>query len=85
MVRGLYRPHIRPPETARSAFATARAIVEKQLRDNPDNGLTWALLGEVKAALGEKQEAIEPASAPANSGLYPESRVGVLELSDISR
>jgi tetratricopeptide (TPR) repeat protein len=46
------------PETARAAFTATRAIVEKQLRDNPDNGLTWSLLGAVKAALGEKQEAI---------------------------
>ena len=47
------------PKTARAAFTATRAIFEKQLRDNPDNGLTWSFLGEVKAALGEKQEAIQ--------------------------
>jgi len=47
------------PETARAAFAAARVNLEKQLREKPDNGLTWSLLGLVKAALGEKREAIE--------------------------
>jgi cytochrome c-type biogenesis protein CcmH/NrfG len=46
------------PGTARAAFAAARAILEKQLREEPNNALTRTLLGRVKAALGEKQEAI---------------------------
>jgi len=60
------------PEAARAAFTATRAIVEKQLRDNPDNGLTWALLGEVKAAPGEKQEAI--AAGQRACELWPLSR-----------
>ena len=60
------------PEMARAAFIATRAMVEKQLRDNPDNGLTWALLGEVKAALGEKQEAI--AAGQRACELWPLSR-----------
>ncbi len=47
------------PETARAAFAAAHAILGKQLREEPDNPLAWSYLGLVKAALGEKQEAIE--------------------------
>jgi serine/threonine-protein kinase len=47
------------PETARIAFAATQTILEKQLRERPDNGLTWAFLGRVRAALGEKQEAIK--------------------------
>jgi serine/threonine protein kinase/Tfp pilus assembly protein PilF len=60
------------PETARVAFAAARAILEKQLRENPDNALTWSYLGLVKAALGEKQEAIEAGQRACE--LWPLSR-----------
>ena len=60
------------PETARAAFAAARAILEKQLRENPDNALTWSFLGQVKAALGEKQEAIEAGQRACE--LWPLSR-----------
>jgi tetratricopeptide (TPR) repeat protein len=60
------------PETARSAFTAARVILEKQLRENPDNGLTWSFLGHVKAALGEKQEAIEAGQRACE--LWPLSR-----------
>jgi len=59
-------------ETARAAFAASRAILEKQLREKPDNGLTWTLLGQVKAALGEKQEAIEAGQRACE--LWPLSR-----------
>jgi len=60
------------PETARSALTAARAILEKQLREKPDNALTWTFLGEVKAALGEKQEAIEAGQHACE--LWPLSR-----------
>jgi len=60
------------PETARAAFAAARANLEKQLREEPDNGLTWTFLGQVKAALGEKQEAIEAGQRACE--LWPLSR-----------
>lgn len=46
------------PEAGRAALTAARAILEKQLGEQPDNGLNWALLGRVNAALGEKQDAI---------------------------
>ena len=60
------------PETARSAFTAARAILEKQLREKPDNALTWTFLGQAKAALGEKQEAIEAGQRACE--LWPLSR-----------
>jgi tetratricopeptide (TPR) repeat protein len=60
------------PETARAAFAAARANLEKQLREKPDNGLAWTLLGLVKAALGEKEEAIEAGQRACE--LWPLSR-----------
>ncbi len=47
------------PESAHAAFVAARTILEKQLQENPENGLTWSLLGQVKAALGDKEGAIE--------------------------
>ena len=60
------------PEKARAAFAATRAILEKQLRENPDNALSWSFLGQVKAALGEKQEAIEAGQRACE--LWPLSR-----------
>ncbi len=47
------------PETAHAALMAARVILEKQLEETPESGLTWSLLGQVKAALGEKEGAIE--------------------------
>jgi tetratricopeptide (TPR) repeat protein len=47
------------PDNARADFLAARAILEKHLREQPDDALSWSLLGRVKAMLGEKQEAIE--------------------------
>jgi tetratricopeptide (TPR) repeat protein len=60
------------PETAHAAFAAARANLERQLREKPDNGLTWSLLGLVNAGLGEKQEAIEAGQRACE--LWPLSR-----------
>ena len=47
------------PETARAAFVAARGILEKRLREQPDDAMSWSLLGSVKAMLGEKEEAIK--------------------------
>ncbi len=46
------------PEAARTAFLAAKAILEKQVRERPESGLSWSMLGVTKAALGEKEEAI---------------------------
>ena len=46
------------PETARAAFTAARAIAEKLVREQPDYAPAWALLGDIDAALGRKEEAV---------------------------
>jgi TolB-like protein/Tfp pilus assembly protein PilF len=43
---------------AHASFTAARAIAEKILRDQPDNGAAWSFLGEIDAALGRKEEAV---------------------------
>ena len=47
------------PESARRAFEATRAILEKLLREQPENAAAWSLLGRVEAALGRKEEAIK--------------------------
>jgi serine/threonine protein kinase/Tfp pilus assembly protein PilF len=68
------------PDDAQAGFLAARAILEKHLREQPDDALTWDLLGRIKAALGEKEEAIEagqracellPLSKEPSWGLHP--------------
>ncbi len=75
------------PEMARSAFIAAAAILEKHLRDTPDDALGWSLLGKVRAALGQKQAAIEagqracdlmPLSKEPNWGLEQLKRLAVI-------
>jgi cytochrome c-type biogenesis protein CcmH/NrfG len=73
------------PRRPAPPLAAARAILEKQLRENPDNALTWTFLGGVKAALGEKQEAIEAGQRACELWPLSRERAGALELSDISR
>ena len=46
------------PETARSAFTAARVIAEKLVHEQPEYAPAWALLGDVDAALGRKEEAV---------------------------
>ncbi|MGI9115789.1 MAG: protein kinase domain-containing protein [Chthoniobacterales bacterium] len=46
------------PDVARQAFAAASAIFEKHLREVPDDGLSWSILGRARAGLGEKEQAI---------------------------
>ncbi len=43
---------------AREAFAVARLIEEKNLRDQPDYAPAWSRLGLIDAGLGRKEEAI---------------------------
>jgi tetratricopeptide (TPR) repeat protein len=55
---GLAARAFNDPAGARSAFATARPIAEKLVRDQPDYGPAGSLLGQIDAALGRKEEAI---------------------------
>jgi len=45
-------------QTMRTAFTTARTVLEKLVQDQPDYAPAWSLLGRVDAALGRKEEAI---------------------------
>ena len=47
------------PEAARASFLATRTILEAQLREERTNALTWCLLGRVKAALRDREGAIE--------------------------
>ncbi len=75
------------PETAHAAFVAARAILEKQREEEPESGLTWSLLGQVKAALGDKKGAIEagqhacevwPLTAEPHWGLNALTRLAII-------
>jgi tetratricopeptide (TPR) repeat protein len=44
--------------TAQASFTAARAIVQKIVRDKPENGRAWSLLGLIDAGLGRKEEAV---------------------------
>jgi TolB-like protein/class 3 adenylate cyclase/Tfp pilus assembly protein PilF len=46
------------PAKARAAFAAARAIEEKVVRDQPDYAPAWSRLGLIDAGLGRKEDAI---------------------------
>jgi TolB-like protein/Tfp pilus assembly protein PilF len=43
---------------AHASFTAARARAEKIVRDQPDNGFAWSLLGSIDAGLGRKGEAV---------------------------
>jgi TolB-like protein/predicted Ser/Thr protein kinase len=43
---------------AHTSFTAARAIAQKIVRDKPENGLAWSLLGLIDAGLGRKEEAV---------------------------
>ncbi len=47
------------PAAARTSFTAARVILDKRVREQPDNAQAWSLLARVDAALGRKKEAIE--------------------------
>lgn len=68
------------PATARAALVATQTILEKWVRDQPDNASAWSLLGRVEAALGQKEAALKagrhacevlPLSREAVSGLMP--------------
>ncbi len=44
--------------TAQTAFLAARAEVEKQVKEQPDYGAAFCVLGLIEAGLGQKEEAI---------------------------
>jgi TolB-like protein/Tfp pilus assembly protein PilF len=58
-------------EKARSAFEQARPVAEQSLREAPNDAFRHALLGQILAGLGEKEEAIAEGKRAVN--LLPES------------
>jgi tetratricopeptide (TPR) repeat protein len=61
---------------AHASFTTARAIAQKIVRDKPDNGFAWSLLGLIDAGLGRKEEAVREGSRACE--LMPMSKDAVL-------
>ncbi len=49
------------PETAIAAAESARAILERLTRRQPDNALAWSTLGNTYALLGSKEDAVKAA------------------------
>ncbi|MBA3963568.1 MAG: protein kinase [Chthoniobacterales bacterium] len=69
------------PEVAHTAFVAARARLEKRLREQPDDAMSWGLLGKVKAMLGERQGAIEAGQRACE--LFPLTREGLWGLTPL--
>jgi eukaryotic-like serine/threonine-protein kinase len=61
---------------AHASFTAARAIAEKLVRDQPDNGVAWNLLGLIDAGLGRKEEAVREGRRACE--LLPMSKDAVL-------
>jgi TolB-like protein/Flp pilus assembly protein TadD len=67
---------------AQASFTAARAIAEKIVRDQPDNGIAWSLLGLIDAGLGRKEEAVREGRRACE--LLPMSKDAVLGLERIT-
>ncbi len=61
---------------AHAAFTVARAIAEKIVRDQPDNGIAWSLLGQIDAGLGREEAAVREGRRACE--LLPMSKDAVL-------
>jgi len=61
---------------AHAAFTVARAIAEKIVRDQPDNGIAWSLLGQIDAGLGREEVAVREGRRACE--LLPMSKDAVL-------
>jgi serine/threonine-protein kinase len=67
---------------AQASFTAARAIAEKIVRGQPDNGIAWSLLGLIDAGLGRKEEAVREGRRACE--LLPMSKDAVLGLERIT-
>ena len=72
---------------AHASFNAARAIAQKIVRDKPDNGIAWILLGLIDAGLGRKEEAVRegrhacellPMSKDAILGVIQRTNLGTI-------
>jgi TolB-like protein/Tfp pilus assembly protein PilF len=75
-------------EAAKAAFLTARNAAEAGVQSAPDNAFAWALLGEIDAGLGRKDDAVRegaravelrPTSADAVEGPGIETMLALIE------
>jgi len=73
------------PRLRTGAFAAARAILEKLVRDQPDNASAWSLLGRVQAALGQKEEAQGRSARPRTLPLSRGPTSGLAPLLDLAK
>jgi len=60
------------PELARNSFDSARALLEKKVKEQPDNPLAHSRLGIIWAGLGHKEDAIREGKLAVE--LYPVSK-----------
>jgi TolB-like protein/Tfp pilus assembly protein PilF len=61
---------------AHASFTAARVIAQKIVRDKPDNGVAWSLLGLIDAGLDRKEEAVREGRRACE--LMPMSKDAVL-------
>jgi serine/threonine-protein kinase len=83
---GLYRL-MNQPEQARTSYEAARVVLERAVKDRPDDWLARGFLGIAYAGLGRKAEAIReakravellPVSKDAYAGTIPRLRLAVV-------
>jgi serine/threonine-protein kinase len=73
------------PDHARASFDSARAILEREVKERPDDARVHSSLGIVYAALGRKEEAIQEGKMAVE--LYPVSKdalLGVYRVKDLA-
>jgi TolB-like protein/Flp pilus assembly protein TadD len=69
--------------TAHASFTAARAIAQNIVRDKPENGHAWSLLGLIDAGLGRKEEAVREGRRACE--LVPMSKDAVIGLELITK
>ncbi len=82
---GLIYQLMNEPEHARISFDSARAILEKEVKERPDDARVHGSLGIVYAALGRKEEAIQEGKKAVD--LCPVSKdafIGVDRVEDLA-
>ena len=61
-LEGLIARAANQPEKANAAFLTARKPTEAAVKSRPDDAFSWALLGQIDAGLGRKEDALREGS-----------------------
>jgi serine/threonine protein kinase/Flp pilus assembly protein TadD len=74
-MEGYIHQYMKKPELARISFDSARIVLEKEMKKQPDDSRIHSSLGIVHAALGRKEEAINQGKRAVE--LYPVSKDAV--------